>query len=123
MVGKFEIHKDRAGVFRFHLKAGNGEIVATSQGYETKASAKHGIESVKENALNAAVADLTESHEGSSQLRRAVIDAVRGPKDPARKAGACPGDEGGASWRPSRDAPAMNGLGPPLGIIVSGAGQ
>ena len=75
MVGKFEIHKDRAGVFRFHLKAGNGEIVATSQGYETKASAKHGIESVKENALNAAVADLTETHDGSSQLRRAIVDA------------------------------------------------
>jgi uncharacterized protein YegP (UPF0339 family) len=38
--GKFEISKDKAGKFRWHLKAANGEIIAASQGYETKASAK-----------------------------------------------------------------------------------
>jgi uncharacterized protein YegP (UPF0339 family) len=45
MGGRFEISKDKAGKFRFHLKAANGEIIAASQGYDTKASAEKGIES------------------------------------------------------------------------------
>jgi hypothetical protein len=60
MSAKFEISKDQAGKFRFHLKAPNGEIIAASQGYETKANAEKGIESVKTNAAGAAVVDLTE---------------------------------------------------------------
>ncbi len=44
----------------FHLKAANGEIIAASQGYDTKASAEKGIESVKTNAPGAKVVDLTE---------------------------------------------------------------
>ena len=59
MAGKFEITKDKAGKFRFRLKAGNGEIIAVSEAYETIASAKNGIESVKKNAAEAAVVDLT----------------------------------------------------------------
>ena len=39
---------------------GNGEIIAVSEAYETMASAKNGIESVKKNAAEAAVVDLTE---------------------------------------------------------------
>jgi uncharacterized protein YegP (UPF0339 family) len=42
------------------LKAGNGEIIAVGEAYESKASAKNGIESVKKNAADAAVIDLTE---------------------------------------------------------------
>ena len=60
MAGKFEITKDKAGKFRFRLKAGNGEIIAVSEAYETMASAKNGIESVKKNAAEAAVVDLSE---------------------------------------------------------------
>jgi uncharacterized protein YegP (UPF0339 family) len=60
VAGKFEIIKDKRGEYRFHLKAGNGEIVASSEGYKTKASALNGIESVKKNAPDAAVVDLTE---------------------------------------------------------------
>ena len=60
MAAKFEISNDKAGKFRFHLKAPNGEIIAASQGYETKAAAEKGIESVKANASSAAVVDLTE---------------------------------------------------------------
>ena len=58
--GKFEINKDKAGKYRWHLKAANGEIIAASQGYDTKASAEKGIESVKTNAPSAKVVDLTE---------------------------------------------------------------
>jgi uncharacterized protein YegP (UPF0339 family) len=60
MAGKFEITKDKAGKFRFRLKAGNGEIIAVSEAYETKARAKNGIESVKTNAPGATVVDLSE---------------------------------------------------------------
>lgn len=60
MAAKFEISKDKSGKFRFHLKAANGEIVAASQGYDAKAGAKKGIESVKTNASAAEVVDLTE---------------------------------------------------------------
>ncbi|MEM9717050.1 MAG: YegP family protein [Pseudomonadota bacterium] len=50
MAGKFEIFKDKAGEFRFRLKAGNGEIILASEGYKQKASAKNGIASVQKNA-------------------------------------------------------------------------
>jgi uncharacterized protein YegP (UPF0339 family) len=60
MAAKFEISKDKAGKFRFHLKAPNGEIIAASQGYDNKANAEKGIESVKTNAPGARVVDLTE---------------------------------------------------------------
>jgi uncharacterized protein YegP (UPF0339 family) len=60
MAGKFEIIKDKAGKYRFHLKAANGEIIASSEAYETKASAENGIESVQKNAPGATVVDLTE---------------------------------------------------------------
>jgi uncharacterized protein YegP (UPF0339 family) len=60
MAAKFEISKDKSGKFRFHLKTANGEIIAASQGYETKESAHKGIESVKTSAPAAKVVDLTE---------------------------------------------------------------
>ncbi|MDH6291924.1 uncharacterized protein YegP (UPF0339 family) [Rhodococcus opacus] len=43
MTAKFELFKDTAGQFRFHLKAANGEIIAASQGYTSKAAAQNGI--------------------------------------------------------------------------------
>lgn len=47
---KFEIYKDKADEFRFRLKATNGQIIATSEGYVKKDSCKNGIESVRKNA-------------------------------------------------------------------------
>lgn len=52
---KFEVYKDKAGEFRFRLKARNGEIIASSEGYTAKASCLNGIESVRKNAPDAAV--------------------------------------------------------------------
>lgn len=52
---KFEIYADKAGEFRFRLKATNGQVIATSEGYKTKASCENGIESVKKNAPDAEV--------------------------------------------------------------------
>jgi len=47
---KFEIYKDKAGEFRFRLKAKNGEPILASEGYTAKAGCVNGIESVKKNA-------------------------------------------------------------------------
>jgi len=52
---KYELYTDKAGEFRFRLKARNGEIIAVSEGYTTKASAENGIESVKKNAPEAPI--------------------------------------------------------------------
>lgn len=52
MAGKFECYKDKAGEFRFRLKAGNGEIILASEGYSSKSGCTNGIESVKKNSAN-----------------------------------------------------------------------
>ncbi|MBR4150752.1 MAG: YegP family protein [Firmicutes bacterium] len=52
---KFEIYTDKAGEFRFRLKAKNGEIIATGEGYKAKPSCKNGIESIRKNAPEAEV--------------------------------------------------------------------
>lgn len=58
MAGKFELYSDRSGGYRFRLKAGNGEVIATSESYTTKAAAENGIDSVKRNAPDAEVVDV-----------------------------------------------------------------
>ena len=52
---KFEIYKDKTEQFRFRLKAKNGEIIATSEAYTTKANCKNGVKSVMKNAEGAKV--------------------------------------------------------------------
>ncbi|NEA35528.1 YegP family protein [Streptomyces sp. SID13031] len=60
MAGKFELYEDKSGEYRFRLKAGNGEVIATgSESYKTKAAALNGIESIKKNAGDAKVDDQT----------------------------------------------------------------
>ncbi len=58
MAGKFEIYKDKANKFRFRLKAGNGEVIAVGEAYETKASCLNGIESVRKNAPDAQLVEI-----------------------------------------------------------------
>ena len=50
MSGKFELTKSEKGQFHFHLKAGNGEIILSSEMYESKQAALNGIASVQTNA-------------------------------------------------------------------------
>ena len=52
---KYEMYTDKAGEIRFRLKAKNGEIIATSEGYKKKASALNGIASIGKNAPDAKV--------------------------------------------------------------------
>ncbi len=50
---KFEVYADKAGEYRFRMKATNGQVIATSEGYKTKASCLNGIASVQKNAPDA----------------------------------------------------------------------
>jgi len=52
MAGKFEMYKDKAGEYRFRLKAGNGENILASEGYKDKSGCKNGIASVQKNAAD-----------------------------------------------------------------------
>ena len=52
---KFEVYQDKAGEFRFRLKATNGQIIATGEGYTKKESCLNGIESIRKNAPDAEV--------------------------------------------------------------------
>jgi uncharacterized protein YegP (UPF0339 family) len=65
MAGKFELQKASDGQFYFRLKAGNGEIILSSEQYKAKASAQSGIASVKSNA--AVDARFERKTSGSSQ--------------------------------------------------------
>lgn len=51
MAGKFEIYKDKAGEFRFRLKASNGQSILASEGYKAISGCTNGIESVKKMRL------------------------------------------------------------------------
>ena len=65
MAGKFELYKDKAGEFRFRLKAGNGEIILASEGYKQKASAMNGTEGCP-TWLDEGVAQLREGRDATS---------------------------------------------------------
>jgi uncharacterized protein YegP (UPF0339 family) len=58
MAGKFEVYEDASGKFRFRLKAGNGEVVATGQAYSSMAGAKAGVAAVQRAAEGASVVEL-----------------------------------------------------------------
>jgi len=54
---KFEIYTDKAGEFRFRLKATNGQVIAVSEGYKAMASCVNGVESVKKNSVDAEIVE------------------------------------------------------------------
>jgi uncharacterized protein len=59
VAAKFVLKKGSTGKFHFNLIATNGQVIATSEAYESKAAALNGIESVKRNAPVADVDDQT----------------------------------------------------------------
>jgi uncharacterized protein len=60
MAAKFVLKRVSNGKFRFSLIATNGQIIATSEAYESKASALKGVESLKRNAPTAQLEDMSE---------------------------------------------------------------
>ena len=70
-MSKFQIYQDRKGEYRWRLRARNGEIIADSnEGYSRKASCKHGIDLVKQQAASATVEDHTESQAGADRTKK-----------------------------------------------------
>lgn len=51
-MGKFEIKKDKAGKLRFNLKAGNGQVILSSEAYNSRSACDNGIESVRKNSAD-----------------------------------------------------------------------
>lgn len=64
MAGKFEIKLSTNGKYFFNLKAGNGQIILSSEMYESKSACENGIESVKKNAADAGRFEKRESKNG-----------------------------------------------------------
>jgi uncharacterized protein YegP (UPF0339 family) len=56
MAHKFEIYKDKAGEYRVRFKY-NSEVMFSTEGYTSKASAENAIESIKKNGPAAPVED------------------------------------------------------------------
>jgi len=65
MAGSFVIEKGSTGKFRFNLRAGNNEIILTSETYEAKAGAETGIASVRRNSQDPARFDSKTAKDGS----------------------------------------------------------
>lgn len=58
-MAKFELYTDKSGEYRWRLKAGNGQVIATGgEGYKTARSARDGIASVKKNAPEAEILEI-----------------------------------------------------------------
>lgn len=77
----FELFTDKAGQFRFRLKASNGEIILASEGYTTKASALNGIESTKTNAPIDSRYERKQTSSGFSFNLRAANNQVVGTSE------------------------------------------
>ena len=63
-MGKFVVTVRKNGEFQFNLKATNGQVILTSQGYKTKASCLNGVESVKKNSQDEKRFDIKEASNG-----------------------------------------------------------
>ena len=66
MAGKFELKVSSNGKYHFNLKAGNGQIILSSEMYESKSAAENGIESVQKNATDDARFERKESSNGKN---------------------------------------------------------
>jgi len=77
MPGKFVIKKGSTGKFRFSLLSTNGQIVATSEAYNSKASAKNGIRSVQKLAADAVIEDQTTKEWAAGEEARKAAGAAK----------------------------------------------
>jgi uncharacterized protein YegP (UPF0339 family) len=88
MAAKFTIFYDKAKKFRFNLKATNGQIIASSEAYETKVAALNGIKSIKKNAPAADIQDETVEKTPAPKkiaVRKPAVPKSATPKKPGRK--------------------------------------
>ncbi len=85
MPGKFVVKKGSTGKFRFSLLSTNGQIVATSEAYNSKASAMGGIRSVKSLAADATVEDQTTKEWAAGEDDRKTAAAAKKAKAATKK--------------------------------------
>lgn len=64
MAGKFELKVSTNGKYHFNLKAGNGQIILSSEMYESKSAAENGIASIQKNAADDGRYERKESSNG-----------------------------------------------------------
>lgn len=89
-MGKFVISQRKNGEYQFNLKAGNGQIILTSEGYTTLAACKNGIESVKKNSQEDARFERKEAKDGSPFFNlKATNGQVIGKSEMYSSAAAC----------------------------------
>jgi uncharacterized protein YegP (UPF0339 family) len=75
MPGKFEIKTGKSGKFSFNLKASNGQVILSSESYDSRKGAEGGIASVKKNAGNDARFERKTAKDGSAFF---VLKAANG---------------------------------------------
>jgi uncharacterized protein YegP (UPF0339 family) len=85
MPGKFVVKKGTTGKFRFSLLSTNGQIVATSEAYNSKASAMGGIRSVKSLAADADIEDQTTKEWAAGESDRKAAAAAKKSKAATKK--------------------------------------
>ncbi len=86
MPGKFVVKKGNTGKFRFTLVSTNGQVVATSEAYNSKASAMNGIRSVKKLAADAEIEDQTTRQWAAAQEARKASGAKKARKSAKKSA-------------------------------------
>ena len=69
MAGRFELKQAKDSQYMFNLKAGNGQIILTSELYKTKVAAENGIESVRKNAPDDGRYERTENKNGEPYFK------------------------------------------------------
>jgi uncharacterized protein YegP (UPF0339 family) len=97
MPGKFVVKKGSTGKFRFSLLSTNGQIVATSEAYNTKASAMGGIRAVKSLASDAEIEDQTTKEWAAGEADRKKAAAAKKAKSAGKKKAAAKKGTGASS--------------------------
>ncbi len=69
MAGKFEVYKDKAGKYRYRLKAGNGQVILTGEAYNSKNACLEGIDSVKKNSQKETAFEIYQDKKGEFRFR------------------------------------------------------
>ena len=85
MPGKFVIKKGSTGKFRFSLLSTNGQVVATSEAYNSKASAMGGVRSVQKLAADAVVEDQTTKEWAAGEADRKSAAAAKKARKSVKK--------------------------------------
>lgn len=86
MPGKFVVTKGTTGKFRFSLVSTNGQVIATSEAYNTKAACMNGVRAVKKVAADAVTEDRTTKQWAAEEKARKETEAARKARKATSKA-------------------------------------